>query len=98
MDEQKGNRLKIRIGSEIITGNNSSESYRKAFDLLFEKGLISESILLDFPIIVRKNKDEFIERDRSLVTKIKNSNDLWISTYSKNDNKLKERFSEYFRK
>ncbi len=84
------NRLKIRIGTDFIIGKNSAESYRNAFDLLFKKGLISDSILIDCPKIVKNNQNQFSESHRTQAVKIKNSNNLWIHTYTSSDFKLKQ--------
>lgn len=90
MDKSIEQRLKIRIGSEIVTGDISAESYRNAFNFLFDKGLISESVANDCPKIVKKNLNEIAESHRAQAVKIQNSNNLWIHTNSSSETKLKQ--------
>ena len=92
--------LKIEIDGTVIQKSVAANTYVDAFNLLYEKNLIDDSIADDFDFIKRA-KTEFNRSEQehdSMLFLIKGSKDLWISTYSSTERKhnlIKSVFNKY---
>lgn len=92
--------LKIEIDGALIDNKVAAETYVDAFNLMYAKGLINDSVANDFEFI-KRNKSMFSpseQRHDDMLFLVRGSTDLWLSTYNatvvKHD-RIKRVFDKY---
>jgi hypothetical protein len=88
----------ITIGNKIINEKIAAEAYMQCWNYLYENRLISESILTDFPLYVKKQKDDWNIEQKKDAHLITNSTNLWVSTLLSKDDiviQLNSIFTKY---
>lgn len=84
------NTLRVEFDNLVIEENSASATYRKVFNILFEKKIISNQILQDFPTIVKDNPSEWSGQTLKAAVKISGSTNLYISSHSNTLRKKRE--------
>jgi len=83
MANKKKEGLKVTLSGTIIEAQTAKETYLKVFNILFEKGLINQNILQDFPSIVRSTKAAWgTNQQFGKSQKIVGSTNLFITPHS----------------
>jgi hypothetical protein len=82
--------MKITIGNNLINEKIAAEAYRQCWNYLFENQLISESILTDFPLYVKRKKDDWNSEQKKDAYLVANSTNLWISTHLSKDDIIRQ--------
>ena len=79
------NILKVILDDVVIQEDNSAATYRKVFDLLYEKNLITDNVILDFPGVIKKGESAWRKTALNkphVLTEITNTTNLILYTGS----------------